>query len=182
VPAEGVALVIRTTANPAGVAGSVRAALRRADPQLPIRTMQTMDDLVGTSVAERRFQLVLMAFFAISATLVACLGIYGVVSYSVTRRRKEMGIRTALGARRGDVLRLIVRQGMLPVVIGLTAGIAAALVAARAIRGLLFEVQPADPLTIVAVCAMLLAIGTLACLIPARRISRNDALVALRLE
>ena len=181
-PDEGVALVIRTTANPTAVVGAVRAALRRADPQLPIRAIQTMDDLVGNSVAQRRFQLMLMAFFALSATLVASLGIYGVVSYAVTRRRKEMGIRMALGARRGEVLRLIIRQGMLPVVVGLTAGIAVALVAARAIRGLLFNIQPADPLTIAAVCAVLLAIGVLACLIPARRISGADALVALRTE
>jgi predicted permease len=182
VPDEGVTLVIRTSGNPAALTGAVRAALRRADPQLPIRTIQTMDDLVGNSVATRRFQLTLMAFFAISATFVASLGIYGVVSFAVTRRRKEMGIRMALGARRGEVLRLIIRQGMLPVVVGLTTGIALALVAARAIRGLLFNIQPADPLTIVAVCAVLLSIGTLACLIPARKISNSDALMALRME
>jgi ABC-type antimicrobial peptide transport system permease subunit len=138
--------------------------------------------VVDLSVAQRRFQLTLMIVFAASALLVATLGIYGVVAYSVTRRRNEIGIRMALGAPRSRVLQLIIRQGMVPVVIGLAGGVAAALCLGRAIRGLLFEVQPADPLTIATVTAMLLVVGALACFIPARRAAATDAVAALRFE
>jgi putative ABC transport system permease protein len=123
-----------------------------------------------------------MLVFAASALLVACLGIYGVVSYAVARRRNELGIRMALGAQRSELLALVLRQGMTPVIVGLAAGVAAAFLLGRAIRGLLFEVQPTDPLTIAAVAAVLLAVGVLACLIPASRAARTDAVAALRFE
>ena len=123
-----------------------------------------------------------MAVFAASALLVASLGIYGVVSYSVARRRNEIGIRMALGAQRSQLLGLVIRQGMAPVVIGLAAGVAVALFLGRAIRGLLFGVQPTDPLTIAGVAVVLLVVGALACLIPARRAAGTDAIAALRFE
>ena len=123
-----------------------------------------------------------MLAFAASAPFVATLGIYGVVSYSAAQRRNEIGIRMALGAQRSELLRLVIWQGMIPVVIGLTAGVAAALFLARIIRGLLFEVQPADPFTIAAVTVILLVAAVLACLIPARRAAGSDAIQALRFE
>ena len=134
------------------------------------------------SVVERRFQVTLMGAFSASALLVASLGIYGIVSYSVARRRNEIGIRMALGARPSQLLGLVIRQGMTPVVIGLGAGIAVALLLGQAIRGLLFGVHPDDPWTIAGVAAVLLVVGALACFIPARRASGTDAIAALRFE
>lgn len=177
-----VSVVVRTNADPLSTAGALRAALRSEDAQLPIRAITTMEAIVDTAVAQRRFQLILMAVFAVSALLVASLGIYGVVSYSVARRRNEIGIRMALGAERGRLLSMVIRQGMLPVIAGLTVGIATALVLGEAIRSLLFGVQPTDPITIVGVAAVLLAVGILACLIPAHRAAGIDAIVALRVD
>jgi ABC-type antimicrobial peptide transport system permease subunit len=141
-----------------------------------------MEDVVDGSLTQRRFQVTIMLVFAGSALLVASLGIYGVVSYSVARRRNEIGIRLALGAPRSRLLGMVVWQGMAPVVAGLAAGIAVALYAARAIRGLLFDIQPSDPLTIAGVAVVLLAVGALACLSPARRAARTDVIAALRFE
>ena len=181
-PPDTVSLVVRTTGDPLTAVGGLRATLRSQDRQLPIPSIRTMEGVVDSSVAGRRFQLILMAAFAASALLVASLGIYGVVSYSVVRRRNEIGIRMALGAARGQLLGLVVRQGMMPVLIGLAGGVTIALFVARAIRGLLFGVQPADPLTIGCVAAVLLAVSALACLIPARRATSRDAIAALRFE
>jgi putative ABC transport system permease protein len=118
----------------------------------------------------------------VSALLVASLGIYGVVSYSVARRRNEIGIRMALGAKRSQLLKLILTQSMTPVALGTAAGIIAALLLGRAIRGLLFEVQPSDPATIAAVTLVLLAVGAIACFVPARRATGPTTVDALRLE
>jgi ABC-type antimicrobial peptide transport system permease subunit len=178
----GAALVIRTTGDPYAAAGALRAALRSEDPQLPIREIRTMEEVVDRSLAERKFQATLVMIFAASALLVACLGIYGVVSYSVARRRNEIGIRMALGAQRAQLLGLVIRQGMAPVVLGLAAGVGGALFLSRAIRGLLFGVQPTDPVTIAGVTVILLVVGGLACLIPARRAAGTDAIAALRFE
>jgi predicted permease len=177
-----VTLVVRTAADLPAVTGALRVAIRSADAQLPIPAFRTMDEVVYRSVVQRRFQAMLMAAFAASALLVASLGIYGVVSYSVARRRNEIGIRMALGAQRSSVLGLIVRQGMTPVVIGLAAGVGSALVVGRAIRGLLFEIQPTDPAVIAAVTVVLFGVGILACILPARRAAGVDAVVALRAE
>jgi putative ABC transport system permease protein len=175
-------LVVRTTAPPDATAGALRAALRNEDAQLPIQAIRPMDEVVDRSVAQRRFQLTLMGVFAASALLVASLGVYGVVSYSVARRRNEIGIRMALGAQRSQLLGLIIRQGMTPVVLGVIAGVAVAILLGRAIRGLLFGIQPSDPLTIAGVAAVLLVIGAIACLVPARRAAGTDAVAALRFE
>src|SRR5205823_11794432 len=121
---------------------------------LPIPAVRTMEELVDGSVAQRRFQVTLMVAFAASALLVACLGIYGVVSYSVARRRNEIGIRMALGAPRSQLLGLVIRQGMAPVAVGLVGGVVVALFLGRAIRSLLFGVRPTDPLTIAAVAGV----------------------------
>jgi ABC-type antimicrobial peptide transport system permease subunit len=113
---------------------------------------------------------------------VSSLGIYGVVSYSVTRRRTELGVRLALGAQRSRLLGLVIRQGMTPVIVGMTAGVAVALLVGRAISGLLFGIQPNDPMTIGGVLVVLLIVGALACLIPARRAAATDAVSALRFQ
>ncbi len=181
VPGGG-ALVVRTTADPQTAAGALRAALRGEDAELPIRAIRTMEAVVDLSVAQRRFQLTLMLVFAASALLVTSLGIYGVVSYAVARRRNEIGIRMALGAQRSQMLGIVIRQGMAPVVVGLAAGVAVALFLNRAIRGLLFGVQPTDPLTIAGVTVVLLVVGALACLLPARWAARTEAVAALRFE
>jgi ABC-type antimicrobial peptide transport system permease subunit len=176
-----VALVIRTT-EPAAAAGGVRAAIRREDPQMPIPVVRSMAEVVDRSVAQRRFQLSTMSVFAVSALLVSSLGIYGVVSYSVARRRNELGVRLALGATRARLLGLVIRQGMTPVIAGLMVGVAAALLVGRVIRDLLFETQPSDPATIGGVMVVLLIVGALACLIPARRAAATDAVSALRFQ
>jgi predicted permease len=179
---DAVALVMQTTADPRSAAGFLRAALHDEDPQLPIRDIRTMEEVIDGSVAQRRFQTTLVTGFAASALLVASLGIYGVVAYSVARRRNEIGIRMALGAQRSQLLGLVIRQGMTPVMLGMVAGVTSALFLARAIRGLLFEVQPTDPLTIAGVIVVLLVIGVLACLLPARRAAGTDVVAALRFE
>jgi putative ABC transport system permease protein len=179
---DGGSLVIRTAGDPTSAAGALRAAIRIEDPQLPIRTIATMSEVVESSVAERRFHSMLVIAFAVSALLVASLGIYGVVSYSVTRRRNELGIRMALGARRSELVGLVIRHGMRPVVLGLVAGLAATFVLGRMIRGLLFGVEPADPMTVAGVALVLLLVGLLACLVPAHRAASTDPLAALRFE
>jgi ABC-type antimicrobial peptide transport system permease subunit len=176
------ALVVRTLGDSRGVSSALRSVLRAEDAQLPIPAIQTMEEVVGSSVSQRRFQRTLMTAFAVSGLLVASLGIYGVVSYSVARRRNEIGIRMALGASRPRLLGLVLRQGMAPVVFGLAGGVLVALLLGQAIQGLLFGVQPADPLTIVGVSAVLLLVGALACLVPARRAAGIDAIAALRFE
>jgi predicted permease len=181
-PPDDGALVVRTTGDPLAAAGALRAALRRQDPHLPVPAIRTMEEVLDSSIAGRRFQLILMAAFAVSALLVASLGIYGVVSYSVARRRNEIGIRMALGAARWQLLALVVRQGMVPVMVGLAGGLALAIFLAQAIRGLLFGVGPADPLTFLIVAAALLVVSALACLFPARRATATDAIAALRFE
>jgi predicted permease len=181
VPGDAV-MVLRSSAGPETLARPLRDALHSEDPQLPIAQLRTMEDVLDRSVAQRQFQSSLVIVFAASAVLVASLGIYGVVAYAVARRRNEIGIRMALGAKRSQLLRLIIRQGMTPVVLGLAAGIAAAVLVGRAIRGLLFEIEPADPLTIAAVALALLTVGLLACLIPARRATGPNTVDALRFE
>ena len=177
-----VTMVVRTRSGPDVAAAPIRNALRSEDPQLPLAPIRAMQDVVDGEVQERRFQSALLAGFAAAALLVASLGIYGVVAYSVARRRNEIGIRMALGANRTQLLALIVRQGMAPVIIGLLAGIAAAVTLGRAIRGLLFEIQPADPVTITSVALVLLVVGGLACAIPARRATAASTVDALRID
>jgi putative ABC transport system permease protein len=174
-------LVVRTSAN-AHATAALRRAIREEDAQIPLPPIRTMDEIVDLSVAQRRFQLTLILVFAGSALLVAILGIYGVVSYSVARRRNEIGIRMALGAQRSELLAMVVRQGMMPVVVGLAGGLTAAFFLGQAIRSLLFGIQPADPPTMGAVAFVLLVVGVLACLVPAARAARTDAIAALRVE
>jgi len=175
-------LVVRTTADPSQLAAAVRGEVRRMDPNLPIAAMRTMSDVVGTSVAPRRFQLVLTALFAVVALLLGAVGVYGVVSHSVARRTREIGLRIALGALRSQVLGSIVAAGMRPVIVGLAAGLAAAIAAATVLRGLLFGIAPADPIALGTVTAVLLVTSGIACYLPARRAAALDPAIALRSE
>jgi putative ABC transport system permease protein len=178
----GMSFVVRTRADPAAVAASIHALLAQADPEMAIPGARTMEQIVHESVASRKFQMYLAAAFAIAALLLASLGIYGVISFSVARRTPEIGIRIALGARAAELTAMILREGMLPVAIGLAAGLLAALFVGRIISSQLYGVASNDPLTIFAVVVILLAVAYCACWFPARRATRVDPLVALRFE
>ncbi|HJZ97322.1 MAG TPA: FtsX-like permease family protein, partial [Candidatus Solibacter sp.] len=173
---------MRTAQDPATVATALRAAIRELDPQLPLANVLTMREVMSESVSSRRFQTMLAAAFAAAALLLACLGIYGVISYSVSRRTNEIGIRIALGAQTNEVSMLILRQGVRPVILGLTAGVVAALFTGQLIRSFLFGTQSYDPAAISTVVGLLLVVAAAACLAPARRASRIDPMVALRNE
>jgi len=179
---SAMSLVVRTAMNPTAIAGAVRAELHKLDPELPVPQFKTMQDIVSASVAERKFQMTLVLAFAGIALVLACLGIFGVVSYTVAQRRGEMGIRLALGATAGNLRGMVVRQGLAPVVAGLACGIAAALAMGRAMEGLLFGVRSTDPWTLAGVSAVLLAVAAAACYLPATRASKADPLNALRYQ
>ena len=148
----------------------------------PIPAMRTMDDVVMASVAPRQFQMRLVLMFGIVALLLAGLGVYGVVWSSVAQRTNELGLRMALGAAPRNVASSVLRQAMLPVALGLVAGLLIAVGAGRAVGAMLFDVSPLDPITLVTVSFVLLTVGVLACYIPARRAMRVDPLSALRTE
>lgn len=175
-------LLVRTAMDPLAAAGALRAAVWSVDPDVPVPEVRTMQEVVNASVAQRRFQMWLVAAFAIIALLLAAIGIYGVVSYSVARRRNEIGIRMALGARAGDVRRMVLWQGMAPALAGLAAGIGAALALGRVLGSLLYQVKPADPAILALVAALLAAVALAACWIPARRAIQTDPITALRYE
>ena len=175
-------LVARAAAEPSSIAGAVRAAIRSTDPDVPVPRMRTMEQVLDQGIATRRFQMALAAGFGVMALLVAGLGIYAVVSYSVARRTSELGIRAALGARTGDLYRLILGQGLAPVAAGLLVAIFAAVAFGRVLASLLYEIGVADPLTIMAVVSVLGIVALCACLVPARRAGRTDPLEALRYE
>jgi putative ABC transport system permease protein len=175
-------LVVRAALEPASMGTAVRGAIRNADAGVPIVHLRPMGEVVSESVGARRFQMLLAALFAAFALLLAALGIYGVVGYSVAQRRQELGIRLALGARQGHLRNLVLQQGMSPVVLGWAAGVIVALAAGRAIRGLLFGISAQDPVTLAVVTLVVLATSALACYLPARRATKVDPMVALRYE
>jgi putative ABC transport system permease protein len=175
-------VVVRTSGDPLAAANYVREALRRADADLPVAEMTTLCAVVDRSLTQPRFSMLLMAGFGTLAVVLASVGIYGVVSYSVTRRTQEIGIRMALGAARRDVFRMILGQGICYAILGTAIGIIAALALTPLMTSFLYSVRPADPLTFAAVSALLIAIALAACYIPARRATKIDPIVALRLE
>jgi predicted permease len=177
-----VSLVIRTAQEPASTASAVRKIIWSIDSEVPVPEMKTMQQVVSGSVSERRFQTELLVGFALAALILASLGIYGVISYSVNRRSNEIGIRMALGAQAGDVSGMVLRQGMRPVAIGLVVGIASALALSRLLQSLLFEMKATDPWVLAGVMFLLTATAAAACYAPAIRATKVDPAIALRDE
>jgi predicted permease len=175
-------LVARTQSDPAGMTQAVKEQVWRVDSQLPLTKVQTMDEVAAASFAARRFNMLLLAIFAGLALVLAAVGIYGVMSYAVTQRTQEIGIRMALGAQASDVLKLIVRNGMTLTLIGTAAGLAGAFALTRLMEAMLFGVTPTDVGTFATVSLVLIVVALLACYLPARRATKVDPLVALRYE
>jgi putative ABC transport system permease protein len=175
-------IVVRTNQDPGAVAAAIRNQVMALDPEQPIFQVRSMQSLLDESVAQPRFNTLLLTLFASLALVLAAIGIYGVMSYAVTQRTHEIGVRMALGAQQNDVLRMIVANAMWLAVIGLVAGLVGSLIATRLLSGLLFEVNPTDPLTFLVITAILGLIALLAGFIPARRATRVDPIVALRYE
>lgn len=175
-------LVIRTQGDPLSVAPGAREVIRNIDPEQPIGEVNTMEGLLATSVAKSRFSATLLTAFSLVALVMAAVGIYGVMSYSVQQRTHEIGLRMALGAQQGDVLRLVIKQGIVLGLVGVAVGLAASFGLTRLVLSLLFEVRATDPKTFAVVAGGLFLITLLACYVPARRAMRVDPLVALRYE
>jgi putative ABC transport system permease protein len=175
-------VLIRTTGDPLALAGAARAQVRELDPNLPIASIRTMESVVSEAAARSRLSSYLLTGFAAIALLLAAIGLYGIISYDVTQRRGEIGVRLALGADHGDILRLIVKQGMILTAAGLAVGLAGAFALTRLLRSLLFGVATTDLATFVMVPLLLVAVALLASYLPARRAARVDPMVALRAE
>jgi putative ABC transport system permease protein len=175
-------LVIRTQGDPTSITAAVRKEVHAIDPDQPVADVKTMEQWVDTAVAAPRYRTLLLGLFALLALVLASTGIYGVMSYSVAQRTHEIGVRMALGARQLDVLKLVVRQGMGLVLIGVALGLAGAVALTRVMASLLFGVGAKDPVTFAVVAALLSLVAFVACYIPARRASRVDPLIALRYE
>ncbi|HTD53740.1 MAG TPA: ABC transporter permease [Silvibacterium sp.] len=175
-------LVVRTRQDPATAADSIRKTIWSVDPEVSVPAVRALGGIVADSVANRRFEMDLLLLFAVSALLLAGLGIYGVVTYSVVQRRREIGVRLALGARKRNIYRLVLRDGLAPVLIGTTVGIAVSFAFARIIGNLLFQVSPYDPVVTTAAVCLLVAVGATACMLPARRAASLDPIETLRAE
>jgi putative ABC transport system permease protein len=174
--------IVRTAGDPAALAGSVRQAIWSVDKDLPVFGVTTMNDVVAESVAQRRFSMSLLGAFALLALLMAAVGLYGVLSYSVSQRVHEMGLRMALGANARDLMRLVVGQGLRVVLVGVASGVIASFAATRLLAGMLFGVSPLDPATFAVVAVVLVGAAVAASLVPARRATKVDPMVALRHE
>jgi putative ABC transport system permease protein len=180
-PQDSLAVMVRTSGDPLQLAQAARAQVKALDIDQPV-TLTTMDEILATSVAGQRFNALLLGVFAALALLLAMVGVFGVINYSVAQRTRELGIRIALGATRRDVLRLVIGQGLILAVLGVAIGSAGAFALTRLITGLLFGVSPTDRLTFAIVSLLVTAVALLACYLPAQRATRVDPLVALRYE
>lgn len=181
-PMQSPTLVVRTVTNPATIASVIRAEVKAVNKNLPAPTIQTVDEILADSVAQPRFQTVLLSLFAILALFLAAVGIYGVISYSVAQRTHEIGIRIALGAEADDVIRLVIRQGITLTLLGVTMGLLGAWALTRVMSSLLYQVEATDRATFVVVPLILTVVALLTCYIPARRATKVDPMVALRHE
>ncbi len=175
-------IVIRTKSDPAAIAGALRAELLSLDKTLPVYALKPMTEYLRDSLSRRRFNMVLLSVFAAVALLLATVGIYGVISYSVAQRTHEIGIRVAVGAQAQDILKLVIGQAMLLTLVGVALGLGAAFGLTRLMESLLFEVSATDPLTFAVIAAVLTGVALAACFVPARRATKVDPIVALRYE
>jgi putative ABC transport system permease protein len=175
-------LAVQTTMPPETVVGAIREQVRLIDADQPITNVRTMDELSSRALSSAKFSLSLLGLFAVLGLLLAAIGIYGVMVTAVTQRTHEIGLRMALGAQGRDVLWLVIRQGMFPVLIGVAVGLLAAIGLTRLMSTLLYEVSATDPLTLALITVLLTIVALLACYIPARRATKVDPLVALRYE
>jgi predicted permease len=181
-PVGGGSLAVRSSVDPTSLAATIRAAMKSLDPDVPLSQVRELSSITEESVAPRRFSVLLLAAFAALALLLAAVGIYGVMAFTVTQRSHEIGIRVALGAHPHDVLRMVIRDAIVLAGAGIVIGIAGTLAATRFLASLLFEIKPTDPVTFVGVVILLMLVALLACYVPARRAMRVDPMVALRHE
>jgi predicted permease len=181
-PSRAMNVVVRSVSDPAALATAVTDRIRALDPDLPIYKMRTMGERVASSLAERRFSMLLLALFAVLALGLAAIGVYGVMSYVVSQSTRELGVRLALGAAPGDVLLLVVRQGMVVAAAGIALGVAGAFVLTRYMRALLFGVNAGDPVTFALIALTLTVVAFIACYVPGLRAAKIDPIVSLRAE
>ena len=181
-PTDTMSLVVRAKGDPRALAGAVRGAVAAVNPSVAVYDVETMAQLVRGSVSQPRFLTALVGLFAALALVLASVGLYGLVSFTVSARTQEIGVRMALGAQRQSVLALVLGEGLRLVVAGLAIGLVAAAALTRGLASLLFEVTPTDPLTYAGVAALFVGVALVAVAVPARRASRVDPLVALRYE
>jgi putative ABC transport system permease protein len=181
-PLWGGELVVKSALNPASIAAAIREQVHDIDPNLPVTDFGSLSNAVQSSVAEPRFRTLLLGLFGLIAVVLSAAGIFGVISYSVSRRTHELGIRMALGATPAAILKMVLREGGRLAATGLAVGLIATLILTRFLQTMLFEIKPADPLTFAAVAFLLAVVALAACYIPARRAMRVDPMVALRYE
>jgi putative ABC transport system permease protein len=181
-PFWGANLVVKSTLSTSSVAAAIRQEVHKIDKDLPVTDVAMMPGVIQASVAAPRFRMFLLGLFAVMALVLAATGIFGVISYSVSRRTNEIGIRVALGASRNTILRMVLRETLLLTFAGLTVGLPSALAASHLLGHMLFNVSANDPATLTAVAFVLAAVAALAGYIPARRAMRVDPMVALRYE
>ncbi|HEX5819206.1 MAG TPA: FtsX-like permease family protein, partial [Gemmatimonadales bacterium] len=175
-------VLARTSSDPMALAPSLRAIIKTLDSSMPLNDVRTLEEVVSSSIAGARFRTSLLVTFALVALVLAAIGVYGVMSYSVEQRSQEMGLRMALGASPGDVLRLVTGQGMRLALAGIALGLAAAFAVTRVLESLLFGVSTSDPATFAAIAVLLGVVASVASYIPARRATRADPMVVLRSE
>ncbi|MEP7343457.1 MAG: ABC transporter permease [Acidobacteriota bacterium] len=182
IPLTGMSLIIRTSNEPTGFAAAIQRQVSSLDKDVPVYRIKTLDQYLGVAVAQPKFNAMLLALFAGLALLLTAVGLYGVMAYSVAQRTQEIGVRIALGAQTGDVMKMVLRQGLTLAAIGLVIGAVSALALTRLMAGLLYGVAATDPLTFVVIALLLTMVALLACYLPARRAAKVDPMIALRYE
>ena len=181
-PSDGLSIVIRTDGEPSSLVGPARTQIHAVDPTIPVMNIRTMDEIFSASVEQQRFSMLLVGLFGTLSLVLAAIGIYGVMGYTVTQRKHEIAVRMALGAKTNEVLKLVLKEGLMLALSGVGIGLVGAFALTRLMSSLLFEVKPTDAPTFIAVSALLIFVALLACFVPARRATKVDPLVALRYE
>jgi putative ABC transport system permease protein len=181
-PYGSMTYVVRTANDPTTMLQAIKGEVWAVNKNLPFASIYTVDDLVSRSLGERRFNLLLLGAFAVIALTLASVGIYGLISFSISRRTHEIGVRMALGAARRDIMKLVLREGLMLTAVGVALGFAASIALTRLLASLLYGVSATDPLTFIAIPVILAGVALVACFVPARRATRVDPMVALRYE